>query len=778
MKFKSTKVQYRKMLVVSVTLFVLIGAALIPFINVMTRNTFLEEKSISVSPQNSDSQETVVGDPEDPLDPPQVKRINPLEYFNTIQDAIYDSDTHDSDIIQVNSSIYPENVIVNKSLTIRGIDTGTGLPIINGGSGIGFHVTVNNVTIENMNISDSSIGIFCNHSGLSVQDNTFWFNNYSIDFNHTSNFIADTNYCLYDNLIIGNLFMINTTNNVDAAIKINVALNYQNHSGAAKIGNFTITDNLFMLNNSHAYAVLFNDVTNLEDNPDMLVNYNYIKNLENGSISLGIFNFSNNILYKNNSLKTCVLFSGFLTQFTNDNITVGDIIVSNNIVIDHFEYPAFQIEQYTAKYWNGTTTGVFGDLRVINNTISSQFGTPDGIQVREINWQNFSDSASLTVGECIITQNHVNISDGYGIIFFMNCIGYGLQNNASIHVDTVRITDNILSASVGLSLNDVSYIGYDMADNATFIMGDIFLDNNQIQSDSDGIYFSEILIGENLLGSSTCSIGNFTLNNNCIVSGGAGIIFIENESSFRLGNSMSDNSVVSLKDIEFCNNTINNSVSGLLIGPSMFTGENENLTVESFTVANNTISFCSTGLIIKNFSISDWCQPVIKNNTIDNCSMGIWFDSSYGSLIYNNYLDNTLNAKDDTDNTWNVTKTAGRNIIGGAYLGGNFWSDYTGVDGDDDTLGDTLLPYNAMGNISLGGDLHPLTLVKGDLTLTPPTDFTATVVGLDQINLSWIKGIHAVYTRVMQKTGWSRVAWRDLTGGIVAMHRAWRDDIS
>jgi hypothetical protein len=58
-----------------------------------------------------------------------------------------------------------------------------------------------------------------------------------------------------------------------------------------------------------------------------------------------------------------------------------------------------------------------------------------------------------------------------------------------------------------------------------------------------------------------------------------------------------------------------------------------------------------------------------------------------------------------------------------------------------------------LGDISTGGDTRPLTHITGDLSLTEPTDFTATVVGTDQINLSWTKGINAIYTRVMQKTG-------------------------
>jgi len=57
---------------------------------------------------------------------------------------------------------------------------------------------------------------------------------------------------------------------------------------------------------------------------------------------------------------------------------------------------------------------------------------------------------------------------------------------------------------------------------------------------------------------------------------------------------------------------------------------------------------------------------------------------------------------------WNISKTLGTNIIGGSYLGGNYWSDYTGNDTDKDGLGDTLLPYQGTTSIDSGGDYHPL----------------------------------------------------------------------
>ena len=103
----------------------------------------------------------------------------------------------------------------------------------------------------------------------------------------------------------------------------------------------------------------------------------------------------------------------------------------------------------------------------------------------------------------------------------------------------------------------------------------------------------------------------------------------------------------------------------------------------------------------------------LMNNTANSNEVyGIFLTGTSNNLIYNNYFNNTNNAYDDGNNIWNITKTFGTNIIGGPWLGGNYWSDYAGEDLDGDGLGDTLLPYNSSGNIIEGGDYHPLVPVE------------------------------------------------------------------
>ncbi len=131
---------------------------------------------------------------------------------------------------------------------------------------------------------------------------------------------------------------------------------------------------------------------------------------------------------------------------------------------------------------------------------------------------------------------------------------------------------------------------------------------------------------------------------------------------------------------------------------------------------------------------------IISGNVISGNWEGIrFFYSAIGNLIFNNFFENTNNARDSYDNIWNVTKIEEVNIIGGRYLGGNFWHDYTGIDTDGDGLGDTQLPYNSNGNIDPGGDWLPLVNVPPNEPSNPNPANNSIDIEIDA-DLSWDGG--------------------------------------
>ncbi|WP_209681218.1 NosD domain-containing protein [Methanohalophilus levihalophilus] len=104
------------------------------------------------------------------------------------------------------------------------------------------------------------------------------------------------------------------------------------------------------------------------------------------------------------------------------------------------------------------------------------------------------------------------------------------------------------------------------------------------------------------------------------------------------------------------------------------------------TFTSNTVNYNEDDGI----SLNDSTNNTFIGNTAEDNGYGIGLLSSRNNLLYNNIFNNSNNfifSGTNTGNQWNLAKTVGKNIAGGAYLGGNYWlkPDGTGFSQINDT---------------------------------------------------------------------------------------------
>jgi PGF-pre-PGF domain-containing protein len=321
---------------------------------------------------------------------------------------------------------------------------------------------------------------------------------------------------------------------------------------------------------------------------------------------------------------------GSIQAAVNNATSSGDLILvkpgiySENVIINK---PNLAIKSESGDPENTVIMGKNPNTYVFyteaDNTTISGFKIKYGI---------YNGVAGIRLARCSnCTINNNNISG--------NDIGISSSNSNSNTISDNKINSNrhdgmvLLRSEGNVILNNIIY----------FNNHGIVLENSSSNSLTSNLVISNAGFGFYLRNSSENS-----LNINTAAKNDRGIYLLNSDTNKILSNDVSKNSNY-----------------GMLISYSKYN-----------TISRNTANQTIRGIHLDSAGSNTISENVVVSNNISGFFM---CRGCHRNLFFNNYASNTLNADiNSTDTTWNITKTAGRNIVGGPYLGGNYWASPTG----------------------------------------------------------------------------------------------------